>query len=168
MLGMAVDEEALALAYRLHYPAIVRFLVGFGGGSVDVEDLAQEAFVRLGRPGFEVPPDRVRFWLIRVARNLALNQLRGRRTTASLDAVAGVRDPSRDPEAALVSRSELQQCVAALHTLPEQWRSMLLLRELEEMSYAEIAAMLDISVAKVKTDLFRARTRLREILRRTS
>ena len=166
MFAMALDEEALELAYRLHYPAIVRFLIGFGGGAVDVEDLAQEAFLRLGR-GSDVPSERVRFWLIRVARNLALNELRRRRPVASLDAIAAARDPSRDPEAALLRRDELRSCVDALRDLPEQWRSIVLLRELEEMSYAEIAALLDISIAKVKSDLFRARMRLRELLGRT-
>ena len=165
---MSVDREALALAYRLHYPAVVRFLAVFAGGSVDAEDLAQEAFVRLGRPGADVPADRVRFWLIRVARNLALNELRRRRPAASLDAAGEVRDPANDPETALLSRDALKTCAAALQSLPEQWRSMLLLRELEEMSYAEIAAMLGVSAAKVKSDLFRARMRMRELLGRKS
>ena len=165
---MAVDEEGLAAAYRLHYRAIVGFLRGFGGSTVDVEDLAQEAFLRLGRPGSAVPPDRVRFWLIRVARNLAINELRRTRRDVPLDAIGAAYDPEPDPEATVISRDDMDVCIAALRSLPEDWRSMVLLRELEGMSYTDIAALLDVPVSKVKTDLFRARTRLREMLGRKS
>ncbi len=152
-----MDEQA----YRLHYSSVVRFLIGFGAG--DAEDLAQETFVRFERSGNDVPADRARFWLIRVARNLALNELRRRRVrerAAALEVV--VRQA--DPEVSLERRGELERCLTMLQSLPDDQRAAIILRDVEELSYAEIAATLDVDVSKVKSDLFRARHRLREQL----
>jgi RNA polymerase sigma factor (sigma-70 family) len=162
MFAMPCDEDVFARAYRMHYAAVARFLGGFSLGSFDAEDIAQETFLRLARDGGEVPEERVRFWLFRVARNLALNELRRGRTWSAVRSLMH-RAFAGDPESAIAARQEAH---ALLGALSEESRAMVILRDVEGMSYAEIAATLEVSPAKVKTDLFRARSRMREELRR--
>ena len=78
-LGCLQSElmDELATTYEAEYPVIVRFAEGMLAGNGDGHDIAQEAFLRLRRS--DVPAARTRFWLLRVARNLALNELRRRR-----------------------------------------------------------------------------------------
>ena len=159
-------ENAFARAYRLYYRSVARFLTGFSLGAIDADDLAQETFLRLARDGGAIPTDRVRFWLFRVARNLALNELRRGRTWTAVRTLLRGSATAGDPESALARRQEVERCFALLRALPDEWRATIILRDVEGMSYAEIAATLEVTVAKVKSDLFRARTRLREELRR--
>jgi len=159
-------DNAFARAYRLYHAPIARFLAGFGLGVIDADDLAQETFLRLARDGGAIPADRVRFWLFRVARNLALNELRRGRTWSAVRTLLRGSTTSADPESVLARRQDADRCLALLRALPDEWRAAIILRDVEGMSYAEIAATLEVTVAKVKTDLFRARSRLREELRR--
>ena len=159
-------ENAFARAWRLYHAPVARFLAGFSLGAVDADDLAQETFLRLARDGASVPAERVRFWLFRVARNLALNELRRGRTWSAVRTLLRGSAATADPESSMARREEIDRCFALLRALPDEWRATIILRDVEGMSYAEIAATLEVTVAKVKTDLFRARMRLREELRR--
>ncbi|HMG34583.1 MAG TPA: sigma-70 family RNA polymerase sigma factor [Blastocatellia bacterium] len=161
-------EDVFEDVFEEVYPALCRFLEGFTGKSGVAQELAQESFLRLIRSGADaVPRAEIRFWLFKVARNLALNELNRRNMqTRLIDRVASafravIPDPHQELE-----HAERQQAVAELvQTLPEHQRAALLLREQEEMSYSEIARVLGVSEAKVRVDLFRARTALREGLR---
>jgi RNA polymerase sigma-70 factor (ECF subfamily) len=155
----ALDERT----YELHYASIVRFLTGFGVG--DAEDLAQETFLRFARANVAIPPERTRFWLFRVARNIALNEIRRRRIRERGSVVDAPRQ-DESVETTLAAREDLARCLTMLQSLPEEWRATIILRDVEELSYAEIATTLGVEVSKVKSDLFRARTRLREQLGR--
>jgi len=122
------------------------------------QDIAQEAFVRLYRKGSSaIPAPEARFWIYLVARNLALNELKRRsvrnRIAADLRTLAAsnYRNPEQDYEEA----ERRQILVRLLELLPEQQRAALLLREQQQMSYAEIARVLDVSESKVKVDIHR-------------
>lgn len=156
-----MHRDALARVYELHFAPISRFVASLGGREVDAEGLAQEAFLRLARDGGAVPPERARFWLLRVARNLTLNELRRRRTQIAAAPLLAVGHPPMTDR--LEARDTATRCLAVL---AEEQRAIVVLREIEELSYAEIAELLDVSIPKVKTDLFRARLRMREELRR--
>ena len=163
---MKSEEDEFARFFAESYPSLCRFLECLlGGGRAAAEDLAQESFMRLHHRGLDsLPEGEARFWLFRVARNLALNELsRGRTRRRLFDRVAAAfgsraADPEREYEAA--EHRELVH--GLLRLLPEQQRAALLLREQEEMSYREIAGVLGVSEAKVKVDIFRARTTLRQ------
>src|SRR3712207_7582178 len=71
-----MNDEAFAGAYAAFHPQIVRFLRGMLAGRGDAGDLAQEVFLRLHASESAPEGERLRFWLFRVARNLALNELR--------------------------------------------------------------------------------------------
>jgi RNA polymerase sigma factor (sigma-70 family) len=159
---MPRDNEEFAMIFNEVYPNLCRFLECLLGGEAAAQDIAQESFLRLHRtPG--VPTDEARFWLYRVARNLALNELSKRQTrNRLLGKVADVfRRSEPDPEEVLQQTERRRILFKMLKSLPEDQRAALLLREQEEMSYSEIARVLNVSESKVKVDIFRARNNLR-------
>jgi RNA polymerase sigma-70 factor (ECF subfamily) len=107
--------------------------------------------------------EEVRFWLFRVARNFALNELNRRSTRRRLlgKVVDALRTETPGPAERLEAAERKELILDLLKHLPEHQRAALLLREQEEMSYGEIARVLNVSEGKVKVDIFRARTTLR-------
>ena len=120
--------------------------------------------MQLYRTGVErIVREEVRFWLFRVARNFALNELNRRGTRQRLfgKVVEALRTETPNPAERLEEDERRELIVGLLKHLPEHQRAALLLREQEEMSYGEIARVLNVSEGKVKIDIFRARTTLR-------
>ena len=148
------------------------------GNRADAEDLTQEAFVKAlssiqrfaGRSGFYT-------WIFRIAVNLALSARRKgkRRMTLSLDAAdpSGNRASSHaeriassevPPDRRAADRERQEIVTAALASLDEQQRSIVILRDLEGFGYDEIAEMIDVPIGTVKSRLHRARLALRDKL----
>ncbi|MBP8605753.1 MAG: sigma-70 family RNA polymerase sigma factor [Phycisphaerae bacterium] len=146
----------------------------------DAAELTQDTFVKVlesiqsfsGRSSFYT-------WLFRVAVNLTLNHCRKRfKTTAvSLDAanehfekdkerlVSMLADPNGPDPAEIAQQKELAQIVVNLiGQLPQDFRVVLVLRDIEQMGYAHIADVLELEIGTVKSRLSRARTLLRELL----
>ncbi|SRR6266496_1379074 len=163
---MASEEDEFSMLFQEFYPCLCRFLECLlGGRSALAQDLAQESFLQLHRTAWgTMPPEEARFWLYRVARNFAINEFRKAHTRYRLfDRVVEVTTPrSRNPEQEYETRERKQLVLDMLQSLPEDQRTALLLREQEQLSYREIAQVLNISESKVKVDIFRARTALRE------
>jgi len=161
---MSWNDEAFTAVFDEVYPALSRYLEGLLGPSGAAQEVAQEALLRLYRLGSgRVPAGEERFWVYRVATNLALNELRRARVRARLGAALAALAPRRAPGPhEHAERAERNHHLGrALERLPADQRAALLLREREELSYAEIAAVLGVSLAKIKTDIFRARSALR-------
>jgi len=162
---MQHDEHAFAEVFNEVYPGLCRFLECLIGRCGIAQEIAQESFLRLYRTGMDaVPRDEARFWLYRVARNLALNEITRRSAQARLrESLAKIFRPAALRPDQEVERAERNRMlIELLESLPEHQRAALLLREQEEMSYREIAQVLGVSESKVKVDIFRARARLRE------
>ena len=157
---MTLPDERFETIYARHYPPLVRFLRGMLATRSDAApDLAHDAFVRLHAAS--VAEAETRFWLFRVARNLALNELKRRSVRDRLAAWIPFATP-RTPHDIVENDERRRLLSAQIAKLPEHQRAALLLREWEELSYDEIASALQTTVAKVRTDLFRARQTLRE------
>jgi RNA polymerase sigma-70 factor (ECF subfamily) len=172
--GDAKAFEDLVVLYEEKVYTLSYFLTG---NHVDAQDLAQEVFVKayLGLGSFRQEAD-LSTWLHRIAVNLWLNMQRRRQKSPqllSLDdpvrtgegevtrAVA-VADPAGDPEEALEGK-ELQRLVQqALLKLSDDFRAVLVLREIEGYTYEEIASLMECSLGTVKSRLNRARQALRE------
>ena len=154
------------MLFQEFYPSLCRFLECLLGGRANVaQDLAQESFLQLHRTVWgTIPPGEARFWLYRVARNLALNEFRRHETRHRLfdRVVEAIRPRSPSPEEEFETQERQELVLSMLKGLPEDQRTALLLREQEQLSYREIAEVLAVSESKVKTDIFRARTALRE------
>jgi RNA polymerase sigma-70 factor (ECF subfamily) len=163
---MASEDAEFTTLFQDFYPSLCRFLECLLGGRVALaQDLAQESFLQLHRTAWgTLPTGEARFWLYRVARNLAINEFRKGQTHFKLfdRVVETMRPRTRNPEEELETKERHQLVRDMWLSLPEDQRVALLLREQEELSYREIGTVLNISESKVKVDIFRARTALRE------
>ena len=129
----------------------------------EAEDVAQETFVKLWHHRDDIDPNKVRPWLLRVTRNACLDRLRRRRPE---DPVEEERHEHADAgPLGTAERNELgAQLKRAIRALAEPYRSLVVLRDIQQHSTAEVAAMLSLSANQVKVYLHRARKQLRERL----
>jgi RNA polymerase sigma factor (sigma-70 family) len=162
---MAQADDQFVAVFDEVYANLCRFLECMLGSHSAAQDIAQESFLRLHRFGIaRMPADEARFWLFRVARNLALNELEKGRTRVKFIGKISERfhPPAPTPEEVVGQLERRDRLFELLGALPEHQRAALLLREQEEMSYSEIAEVLKVPESKVKSDIFRARSALRE------
>lgn len=157
-LFRAGNEEAYRVIhdrYRQRLFAYVRQMLA--GSGADSEDALQDVFLRAyASLRNDDRPIALRAWLYRVAHNRCIDQLR-RPVPANADVFDVSRSPAPDPLAEAERREDLRRLVADVRRLPEQQRSALLMRELEGLSYAELAAAHGASVPAIKSLLVRAR-----------
>ena len=138
----------------------------------EAEDLVQETCLRAIRAMDRLRPDsNAKSWLFTILRNIWFNQLRKWRTgpdivELDLDGNGSnkVADTSKDPHATYVSNTEQEEVRTAIQQLPIEFREIIILREYEELSYQEIAAVLECPQGTVMSRLARARSRLRDLL----
>src|ERR1700754_1924157 len=133
------------------------------GSTEDAEDVLQEVFVNAYRAMLADEREiNLRPWLYRIARNRCLNQLRKPSADAqeSMDMVPEVEAASTAEK--VHNREEFRQIIADVNKLPETQRSALLLREMDALSYEEIADAMETTVPSVKSLLVRARISLGE------
>jgi RNA polymerase sigma-70 factor (ECF subfamily) len=163
---MTSDDEEFTRLFQSFYPVLSRFLECLlGGRSSLAQDLAQESFLRLHVNEWpNLSPEQARFWLYRVARNLAINEFRhGQMQVRLFDRVVEVMRPkTRNPEQLYETQERQEWVLSMLKILPEDHRTALLLREQGQLSYREIANVMEVPESKVKRDIFRARAKLRE------
>ncbi len=137
----------------------------------EAADVTQTVFIRLWDRRSEVDPDRVDAWLVRVARNAAIDAWRRRRTrervmSANTEAVEQLPGSHGEPPDACAASSEFRRRLrVAIDELTEPQRSIVILREMEGYQYDEIGEALDLPLSTVKVYLHRARRKLRETLR---
>jgi RNA polymerase sigma-70 factor (ECF subfamily) len=164
------DAEALARIYRRHGDAVYRYAWLVTGSESLAADVVQETFVALlDRPsGFDPARGRAAAYLCGIARHLAARQFDPRmESTASIEALAeqasddGVPLP---PQGGAERAQALARLYAAIRQLAPPFRDVLVLADLQELSYAEVAAITGIELGTVRSRLARARARLRELL----
>lgn len=123
----------------------------------DAEDVLQEVFVRaFGALRHHDRPLNLRAWLYRVAHNRCIDHMRSQRPP-SVEIFEARRMPAHDPLEEAQRRADARGLIQDLARLPEQQRSALVLRELDGMSFAELAATLEVTVSSAKSLLSRAR-----------
>jgi RNA polymerase sigma-70 factor (ECF subfamily) len=131
----------------------------------DAEDIVQEAYMRAYKRFSTFRGGNGRAWLLAIVRNCAYDLLRSNGTITCGDAFDEeghiARAPSTcDPEAGLLREEKAEQVRSALENLIPQYREILILREMEELSYSEIATTIGIPLGTVMSRLSRARIRL--------
>jgi RNA polymerase sigma-70 factor (ECF subfamily) len=174
-LVSAGDTAAFETLVERHQRLVVGTVARMLGNNSDAEDIGQQVFVRVWKSAKRyVARAKFTTWLLKITRNLVFNELRRRSRHAQVPLQTEGEEeerPLRDeravaPDASLLEQ-ELQQAIdTAISRLPETQRMAVILRRYEELSYEEIAETLDQSVSAVKSLLFRARTELRESLKR--
>jgi RNA polymerase sigma-70 factor (ECF subfamily) len=138
----------------------------------EAEDLTQETCLRAIRAMDRLRPDsNAKSWLFTILRNIWFNQLRQWRTAPEIveldldgDGPNKAADTGKDPHATYVSNIEQQQVRTTIQQLPVEFREIIILREYEELSYQEIAAVLECPLGTVMSRLARARAKLRDLL----
>jgi len=177
LMGLAStgDMAAFEALVERHQRLVVGTVARMLGTNSDAEDIAQQVFVRVWKNAKRYEP-RAKFttWLLKITRNLVFNELRRRARHPAVplqseteEEERPLKDETAVPPDATLLEHELQEAVdAAIAQLPEAQRMAVILRRYEELSYEEIAEALDQSVSAVKSLLFRARTELRESLKR--
>jgi RNA polymerase sigma factor (sigma-70 family) len=162
-LFRAGDESAFQAIhdrYRQRLFAYTRQMLG--GSRQDAEDALQDVFLRAyGALRADGRPISLRAWLYRVAHNRCIDHLR-RPTPPPAEVFELSRRPLHDPIEESERREDLRRLVADVRGLPGQQRSALLMREIDGLSYAELADALDVTVPAVKSLLVRARIGLVE------
>jgi RNA polymerase sigma-70 factor (ECF subfamily) len=159
----AGNEGAFSQLVRAYRLQVVRTAYGILGSVTEADDVAQEAFIK----AWESLPDlrqrsTFRTWLFRITVNTAIDAVRRRRPEPPLDET--MSGEYEAPEEATIRRDIRERVQAAIRDLPPAARATLILREYEQLSYREIAAVLEIPIGTVMSRLSYARQLLRERL----
>ncbi|MEQ1902895.1 MAG: sigma-70 family RNA polymerase sigma factor [Pirellulaceae bacterium] len=164
--ALAGDTQAFGDLVTKYQDRLFNSLIHVLGNEYDAQDITQDAFIQAfrrldsfrGQSAFYT-------WLFRIARNLAISRLRGRKQTSSLHAADGsmreIEGHDDKPEQSLESAESVAQLQQALAKLPEDQRIILVLREFDGLEYETIAEVLEIPVGTVRSRLHRARGQLK-------
>ena len=154
-------DEVLRILIADHAPAMYRLARSIMGDGALADDVVQESLMRAWQAAGSLHDDSaLRSWILRITHNTAISTLRKRREE--------LRDPLMLPETSqgagtdrqVAGRLMVDDLMTAIDTLDPLTRSIVILRELEDMPYEEIADALGIALPTVKTRLFRARKAL--------
>lgn len=173
-LGETADFEEEALP---HLDAVYRFALRLAGSETGADDLVQETYLRAYRAWAQYTPGtRCKSWLFTICRNVFLRQReRGKRHDEIVEEHAGHEGPGPvnpvwtaaggvDPEGAFFGSIVDDRVLGAIDALPEEYRTAVVLSDLEGLAYAEIAELMDVPVGTVKSRLFRGRRQLQKVL----
>ncbi len=173
---MSESQQDFAALYGEYYPKIVGYLRRLVG-EAEAEDVAQEAFVKISRSldGFR-GESRLSTWIYRIATNTAMDHLRKPATKQSSRQENGRIDDNELSEYdsiaddaplhdTLLIRKDMNECIRGLvNDLPENYRAVLVLGDLEGFTNAEIGDVLGLSLDTVKIRLHRARLQLKKVM----
>jgi len=159
---MSFDELATPL-----FGALYNYARWLTRDPSEAEDLVQETYVKALRGfGSFTPGTNFRAWMYRILRNTFLTSKTGLKATVTIDDdLAETIATEGTPESLLLSRIDADALRRAIESLPLIFREVLLLADMEEMSYREIAETLNIPIGTVTSRLLRARRKVREALR---
>jgi len=165
------ETEAFELLVLEYQKNVYNVALRITGNAEDAADMAQEAFIKAFNSISSFKGDsRFSVWLYRIVSNVSVDFLRSkaRRPSSSLSieneegetVELEIADESLSPEKLLEIKLSSQAVRRGLDSLPEDYRQILLLREIQGLSYDEIAQILDIEIGTVKSRIFRARKKL--------
>ncbi len=160
------DREAFAQLYRRRQSNVYRFALQMSGARELAEDVTQEVFMVVMRKAgnYDERLGSVNAFLLGIARNLVLRRLKQDRPLLPIeDALETARAEGQAEE--FFRRETIESVQKAVLSLPEHYREVVVLCELQEMSYAEAASVLGCAIGTVRSRLHRARTMLIERLR---
>jgi len=152
-------DLTFAAVYEQYAQDVYRFALYLSGNRSLAEDLAAETFSRAWVARDRIRVGTVKAYLLMITRNL-YRDLTRKQPEVPLGAEWSLTDAGPDPESAVVARSELNAVLAALRTLPEAERSVLLMATVRHVSHEAIAVAFGMTAAAVKVRVHRARAKL--------
>src|SRR5579859_1490792 len=162
---MESTERAFERMVHEHQDRIFALGMALTGNRQDAEEVAQDTFLRAYRALVTYPPERVRelkqkAWLHRIALNVFRNRVRGKRPRL-VELNGSEPDHSAGPEMDAMKRIELDDLAQRVAGLPPRYREAVVLRHVQELSYAEVAQALGQPVGTVKANVHRGLKMLR-------
>lgn len=156
--SVSIDREQVSELFRTHRDAIVRLLLQKVRCPDTAQDLSQEAYLRLLRKDSVAHADNLTGYLFRTAERLAIDFLRYdlRVGSRAVPLDEELECPLIQPEALTILRQQCELLLDAIASLPAACRHVLLLRKIDELSYAEIASQMAISEKTVQRHLVKA------------
>ncbi len=163
------DESAFVQIFEQYNVAFFNLVRHTLGDPDDAEDVVQQTFIKAFRGLAHMrEPDRLEAWLKRILYTTTIDALRHRKShrASELDEKVGYRSvPVRTPEGEALVQEDLGYLQEALQRMSPRYRTYILLREFEGLSYDEMGEVLGEPLTTVRVVLFRAREQLRELLR---
>jgi RNA polymerase sigma-70 factor (ECF subfamily) len=162
---MEAIDRVFERMVREHQDRIYALGLALTGNRADAEDVAQDTFIRAYRALGTYPPDRIRdlkekAWLHRIAVNVFRNRVRGvRPRLVELNGSEPAHEPG--PEADAIRKAELDDVASRVACLPPKYREAVVLRHVQELSYAEMAEALGQPVGTLKANVHRGLKLLR-------
>lgn len=144
--------------YDSYAPDVYRFALWLAGDRFEAEDITSDTFIRAWTHSSPIRTETLKAYLFTIARNLYLEKLRKEKRRLTLE--ESHPDPAPGPDEVAEAQGQLQRIGSFLQTLPEVDRAAFLLRVQGELSYAEIARVLDLSLAASKVKVHRVRKKL--------
>ncbi len=156
---MEATERVFECLVRDNQDRIFALGLALTGNRHDAEEVAQDTFLRAYRALGDYPPERVaelkqRAWLHRIALNVFRNRVRGKRPRL-VELNGSEPDRSVGPEEDVIRRAEIDALAARVACLPARYREAVVLRHVQELSYAEAAEALGQPVGTVKANVHR-------------
>jgi RNA polymerase sigma-70 factor, ECF subfamily len=165
--GQHGDQHAFAFLVQKHQRLVFTMVLRMLQDYEEASEITQEAFFAAwqGLPSFRCEA-RFATWLYRIAYNCALKQLEWRKRERSLQAALQAEQIHKQKQAEDILELRARQAIVReqMEKLPAKYRSVLILRHLQERTYEEMADILSMPIGTIKTQLFRARHLLKERL----
>ena len=168
------DKTAFEQLVRRYGPSVLGYLTKITGNRQRAEDLFQETFRRVHEKAHQLRSDQFKGWLFTIATNVAMDGLRRKKQmraislnqtsdcTNGCDSLAdlAVSDSSTEPSQQMIRAEQRQRVRNCIESLPDKQRTTLVLAYYEQLSYTQVAQVLNCSVGTVKTQMFRALKKL--------
>jgi len=172
MSELLQSERVLAQQALAYLDGLYSYAMTLTQSQAEAEDLVQETYLRAVRAFSQLAPHtNLKGWLYAILRNIWLNQIRHNHSGPRMVELDDQEHPpvltqtaGDDPYASYVSQAACEDVRAAVNSLPQQYREVIVLREFENLSYQEISEVLGIPPGTVMSRLGRARDRLRQAL----
>ncbi|MGB7762365.1 MAG: sigma-70 family RNA polymerase sigma factor [Bryobacteraceae bacterium] len=164
----AGDRAAFDLLMRRYERLVLGTAYRLAGNLEDAQDASQEVFLRLYRNLARLDTGNLAAWLYRVTVNVCHDMRRRRPTTVSVDDAAELAAAGGDPQQRAGEAERRALLLRGLRMLSEKERAALVLRDLEGLSTAEVAGVLGSSVATVRSQISKARLKVRDFVERYS
>jgi len=162
---LSQDEEGFKMLVQKYQNQVVNIVYSLTGATSDAEDIAQEVFIKVYRSlkGFQKKAE-FSTWLYRITVNTTYNYLKKQRKHLLSEYLDEAIPASSKPLKELEAKETQQMINKALEALPFKFRTAVVLKEIEGLSYKEIAKTLGCRIGTVESRLFRARQMLKRIL----
>jgi len=171
------DQGALANLLESHQQRIYNVCLRMVSNPDDAAEVAQDVMLKVIQHISDFKgQSRISTWMIRIAMNLSISHLRKRKVRSTIGLEVGRDDQSTalrqqlvdtrepGPQSNVQKRDLIEHLHAALGQIAPEFRSVLVLRDIEQLDYAQVAGVLSIPVGTVKSRLFRARLALRQVM----